>query len=115
MIRPERFPSATRRPALLVATLALAIACLASQTGTGDLLVTPPAASVGVGDAVRLTAIPQDDGRGPARAPTVTWTSSDTSVATVDGTGLVTGVAPGSLRTRAAARRSSSRRVHRAR
>jgi len=96
MIRPERFPSATRRPALLVATLALAIACLASPTGTGALLVTPPAASVGVGDAVRLTAIPQDDGRGPARAPTVTWTSSDTSVATVDGTGLVTGVAPGS-------------------
>jgi len=62
----------------------------------GTLLVTPPAASVGVGDAVRLTAMPQDDGSAPARAPAVTWTSSDTSVATVDATGLVTGVAPGS-------------------
>src|SRR6266567_2231753 len=96
MIRPKRFRCAAPRAALLVATLALAIACLASPTGMGTLLVTPPAASVGVGDAVRLTAMPQDDGSAPARAPAVTWTSSDTSVATVDATGLVTGVAPGS-------------------
>ena len=98
MIRPERFPSGARRAALFVAVVpALTIiACLSPPTGTGALLVTPPAASVGVGDAVRLTAIPQDDGRAPPRAPAVTWTSSDTSVATVDATGLVTGVAPGS-------------------
>src|SRR6266581_2545154 len=97
MTRPNRFPGAARRAALLVATTsALTIACLAPPTGTGVLLVTPPAASVGVGDAVRLTALPQDDGSAPARAPAVTWTSSDTSVATVDATGLVTGVAPGS-------------------
>ena len=97
MIRPGSSPITTRRAALLVATVsALTIACLESPTGTVALLVTPPAASVGVGDAVRLTAIPQDGGSVPARAPAVTWTSSDTSVATVDGTGLVTGVAPGS-------------------
>src|SRR5437763_14253170 len=94
MIRPEWFRCATRRPALLVTTLA--VACLASPTGTGPLLVTPPAASVGVGDAVRFTVIPEGDGSAPAGAPTVTWTSSDTSVASVDATGLVTGVAPGS-------------------
>src|SRR5437879_4627312 len=97
MIRPERFPNATGRAALLVATLsALSITCLSPPTGTGALLVTPTAASVGVGDAVRLTAIPQDGGRDPVRAPTLTWTSSDATVATVDATGLVTGVAPGS-------------------
>ena len=86
-----------KRAALLVATTtALMIACLAAPTGTGVLLVTPPAASVGVGDAVRLTATPSDDGTLTTRAPAITWTSSDTSVAAVDGTGLVTGVAPGS-------------------
>jgi uncharacterized protein YjdB len=95
VIRAERIPSATRRVARLVATVsALAVACLAPPTGTGVLRVTPPAASVGVGDAVRLTAIP--DATLTTPAPALTWTSSDTSVATVDGTGLVTGVAPGS-------------------
>src|SRR5437868_13464650 len=97
MIRPQTFRSAMPRPAMLVVTLwALTISCLASPTGTGVLLVTPPAASVAVGDAVRLTAIPQDDGTGTVRAPTVTWTSSDPSVATVDATGLVNSLGLGS-------------------
>src|SRR5256886_2279532 len=97
MLRLERFPRATMRAVMVVATVsALTTTCLSPPTGTGALLVTPPAASVGVGDAVRLTAIAQDDGRAPPRAPALTWTSSDTSVATVDATGLVTGVAPGS-------------------
>jgi len=113
MIRPQTFRSAMPRPAMLVVTLwALTISCLASPTGTGVLLVTPPAASVAVGDAVRLTAIPQDDGTGTVRAPTVTWTSSDPSVATVDATGLVTGVAPGSATiTATAAEQSGSAQI----
>ena len=78
----------------LVAT-ALATACLQPPTEPRALLVTPPTASVGVGDAIRLTAIPDDD-RAPAPPGPVTWESSDTSVATVDSSGIVTGVGPGS-------------------
>jgi hypothetical protein len=96
MIRPDRLASATRRATLLVVIVsALAIACLARPTGISALLVSPPTASVGVGDAVRLTATPPD-GDFYSRAPSVAWSSSDTAVATVDATGLVTGVAPGS-------------------
>src|ERR1041385_1715523 len=78
----------------LVAT-APATACLQPPTEPRALLVTPPTASVGVGDAIRLTAIPDDD-RAPAPPGPVTWESSDTSVATVDSSGIVTGVGPGS-------------------
>jgi uncharacterized protein YjdB len=96
MIRPDGLPSATRRATLLVVIVsALSIACLARPTGISALLVSPPTASVGVGDAVRLTATPPD-GDVYSHAPSVTWSSSDPAVATVDATGLVTGVAPGS-------------------
>src|ERR1051325_11027912 len=78
----------------LVAT-ALATACPPPPTDPRALLVTPPTASVGGGDAIRLTAIPDDD-RAPAPPGPVTWESSDTSVATVDSSGIVTGVGPGS-------------------
>jgi uncharacterized protein YjdB len=76
------------------------------QSGTAAITVTPvPVASVTVtpasttvsaGSSVQLTATPKDANGNPLVGRTVTWQSSNTSAATVNGTGLVTGVAAGS-------------------
>src|SRR5207247_320325 len=58
--------------------------------------VTPPSASVQAGQTVQLTATPKDAGGNPLSGRTVTWSSSNTSVATVSSSGLVSGVTPGS-------------------
>jgi len=57
--------------------------------------VTPATASVQVGSAVQLTATPKDASGSPLTGRTVTWASSDASVATVSTSGLVTGRAAG--------------------
>jgi alpha-tubulin suppressor-like RCC1 family protein len=57
--------------------------------------VTPPSASVEVHQTVQLTATPKDSAGTPLAGRTISWTSSDTTVAHVDTTGLVTGTAPG--------------------
>src|SRR5213076_3051662 len=58
--------------------------------------VTPPSASVQAGQSVQLTATPKDAGGNPLSGRTVTWSSSNTAVATVSNSGLVSGVTPGS-------------------
>src|SRR6266852_7006308 len=58
--------------------------------------VSPPSASVQVSGTVQLTATPKDASGNPLSGRTVTWSSSNTSVATVNGSGLVTGAAAGS-------------------
>jgi len=60
-----------------------------------SVAVSPASAAVGVGATVQLTATPLDANGNPLTGRSVTWTSSAPSVATVDGTGLVTGVATG--------------------
>ena len=57
--------------------------------------VSPPAATVEVGATVALTAVPRDAGGAPLSGCSVTWSSSDSAVATVSSNGLVTGVAVG--------------------
>src|SRR5205814_151323 len=57
--------------------------------------VTPPSASVQAGQTVQLTGTPRDAGGNPLLGRTVTWSSSNTSVATVSNSGLVSGVTPG--------------------
>src|SRR5213078_1107518 len=59
--------------------------------------VTPPSASVQAGQTVQLTATPRDAGGNPLSGRTVTWSSSNTAVATVSNSGLVSGVTPGSI------------------
>ena len=60
------------------------------------LVVSPAADKVPVGDTVRLEAEVRDaNGHTVAGDASVTWSSSDPSVATVDGSGLVSGVALG--------------------
>src|SRR5207253_629323 len=57
--------------------------------------VTPPSASVQAGQTVQLTATPKDANGAPLSGRTVTWSSSNTAVATVSNSGLVSGVTPG--------------------
>jgi len=96
MIDPEKSPNARRiRTMLAVGITLLAVACLEPFRGTLALFVTPPAASIPVGSAVQLTATGQDEGGTPVAPSTVMWTSSDTGIAAVSSTGLVTGVGPG--------------------
>src|SRR5436190_5472082 len=55
-----------------------------------SVTVTPPSASVQVGQTVQLTATPKDANGNTLPGRTVTWASSNTTVATVNGQGLVT-------------------------
>src|SRR5207302_921011 len=57
--------------------------------------VTPATASVQAGQTVQLTATPKDANGAPLSGRTVTWSSSNTAVATVSNSGLVSGVTPG--------------------
>src|SRR5947209_8417761 len=57
--------------------------------------VAPPTASIVVGATVQLSATPQDAAGNPLTGRTVTWQTSDGTIATVDATGLVTGKAVG--------------------
>jgi uncharacterized protein YjdB len=96
MIHAEKSHTARRVGAVLAGALTvLAVACLEPLLGTHVLLVTPPAASIPVGSAVQLTASAQDLGGTSGSPPTVIWGSSDTTVATVNPSGLVTGMGPG--------------------
>src|SRR5438445_616987 len=58
--------------------------------------VIPALASVAAGQTVQLTAAPKDANGYTLTGRTVLWTSSNTSAATVDASGLVTGVGAGS-------------------
>lgn len=60
--------------------------------------VSPSSASVAAGQTVQLTAsVNYNNGTSPVLSGGVTWTSSPSSVATVDSTGLVKGVAAGTV------------------
>jgi len=61
-----------------------------------SVTVSPAAASVTVGATTLLTASPKDSNGTPLTGRTVTWVSSNTALATVSASGLVTGVAAGS-------------------
>src|SRR5439155_9078696 len=61
-----------------------------------SVAVSPPTPSLPVGGTVQLTAAPQDSAGNALSGRTVTWATSDATVASVSTTGLVTGVAVGS-------------------
>jgi PKD repeat protein len=58
--------------------------------------VTPPSSSIQVGGMVALTATPRDANGNPLTGRTITWLSNASGVASVDGGGLVRGLAAGS-------------------
>src|SRR5439155_778674 len=61
-----------------------------------SVAISPATASLRVGQTVQLTATPRDSAGTALTGRPVTWASSTPSVATVNGSGLVTGVTPGS-------------------
>jgi CubicO group peptidase (beta-lactamase class C family) len=74
--------------------------------GTAEITVTPPSValieiepdggSIEVGQTLQLTAVLQDNQGDTLEGRSVTWSSSETSVATVSSSGLVTGIYDGS-------------------
>src|SRR3989441_968895 len=90
----------------LAAGSALITATSEGQSGTSSITVTnvpvasvavtPASAGIQVGQTVQLTATPKDGSGSPLSGRAVTWASSNASVATVSGSGLVTAVTAGS-------------------
>ena len=71
---------------------------------SADLVdVSPPAATVAVGDTLRLVAEAFDENAHRIEGAEFDWSSSDSSVARVDGSGLLRGVAEGAASVTAAA------------
>jgi len=68
----------------------------APPSGVARVEVAPPSATVEVGQTAQVTAIPTDATGALLSDRVVMWSSSDTGVATANGSGFVTGVAAGS-------------------
>ncbi|PYO96037.1 MAG: hypothetical protein DMD60_11980, partial [Gemmatimonadetes bacterium] len=66
------------------------------DTAVASVTVSPATASLQIGQTVQLAATPKDAAGGTLTGRTVTWTSSNPSVATVSPSGQVAGVTPGS-------------------
>src|SRR5690242_9553104 len=67
-----------------------------SNVPVATVTVSPASASVQVGQTAQLTATTRDGSGNVLTGRTIVWTSSNGSVATVSGSGLVTGVTAGS-------------------
>jgi len=76
-------------------TSQVAITGGATPVPVNTVVVTPTTASIAVGVTVQLTATPKDANGNVLTGRTITWSSSTAGTASVDGTGLVTGVGAG--------------------
>src|SRR5437879_8639241 len=86
-----------------VTTLAVAVGvgCQRSSPITeagsvASVTVSPATIHIEVGQSAQLAATPRDRSGHPLSGRPVTWATSNTAVATVDGAGLVTAATPGS-------------------
>ncbi len=70
-------------------------AAVTVMQSAGSVEVSPAAATIASGDTVRLAAEAFDENGHPVAGAEFAWSSRDVSVATVDGSGLVHGVAEG--------------------
>src|SRR5204862_1875862 len=75
---------------------AAAVTVAPANAAVASVTVSPATASVTAGQTAQLTATPKDAGGTPLAGRVVTWGSSNPAVATVNGSGLVTGMAAGS-------------------
>ncbi|HXL35366.1 MAG TPA: Ig-like domain-containing protein [Gemmatimonadales bacterium] len=67
-----------------------------TQVPVASVAVSPASASIQVGQTAQLIATPTDANGNPLSGRTMTWSSSNTTVATVSSSGLVTGKVAGS-------------------
>ena len=81
--------------ALLVTAFTLSCGSSEPPTPVATVALTPADDTLRVGEATQLTAITKDADGNTLNGRVVTWTSSNTAVATVSQTGLVTGVTDG--------------------
>lgn len=92
-----------RLEAYIVTLLALTAAACGGDSpdpvGPGPTVatvaITPNGGTIAPQQTLQLTATPRDARGGTVAGASVTWSSSASSVATVSGSGLVTGVGPG--------------------
>jgi plastocyanin len=87
-----------------MALAALIPACSGDSTSPGavvSILLIAPAGTIAVGDSVRLTASPRDQ-NGNTVGAAVSWSSSNSSVASVNSSGVVKGLAEGTTSVTAA-------------
>jgi uncharacterized protein YjdB len=112
--RPSRDPRACRRAravALWLTVLApVAVAGLACSSDTisssgavASVNISPSADTVAIGATTTLTVTVEGADGKPLSGPQVFWNTEDPGIATVSGDGVVTGVAPGSVRIAASA------------
>src|SRR5438876_6278272 len=95
-----------------VAGLVVLAACSLQElagllTRVASVLVDPLSGSVSTGQTLQLTATPQDASGAPLSGKVVTWGTSDTTVATVNSSGLVSGVTVGTATMTASDRKST--------
>lgn len=98
--------------AVAVGTCNITVACegktavvpttVVNANSVAAVVVTPSSATVAIGGTLQLNAVAQDSSGNPLSV-SIGWSSSNASLATVDATGLVTGVAQGSVTITAAA------------
>src|SRR5216117_767674 len=87
-----------------ILSVASLLSCSNETTGPGSsspppvasVVVTPQTSTIGPGETVHLSAVPKDAAGNTLSGRTITWSTSDASVAMVSTAGLVTGVAAGS-------------------
>ena len=60
-----------------------------------SISLSPEAATIVEGDVIQITAVPNNAAGDPPAGRTVKWVSTDSKIADVDSTGLVTGIASG--------------------
>src|SRR3989454_2699803 len=85
---------------IVLVAVALVVSCdkstaPRSTVPVASVTVSPAAASIALGQTVQLTATPRDSQGNGLAGRVVAWSTSDASVATVSGSGLVTAVAVG--------------------
>lgn len=87
--------SATSSPGGVSGSADVTVTC--EEPGpVASVTVTPESATLGVGESVQLSVEMEDANGIRLTDPVVTWTSNSESVATVDGSGMVTGAGDGS-------------------
>src|SRR5207302_179402 len=86
--------TATSIPGAMQAAASVSVVC-PGAVPVDTVVVSPATARVFVGGTAQLGATAQDSTGNPLSGRTVTWTSSNGGVASVNGSGLVTGASAG--------------------